>query len=221
MKKLILYTALLLTALMLTGCAWLNEPIDVPALSADTTPSPSPTATAAPQTPASTPRASTEHYPYPLASPVPSPSDSATPSPVASPSGSASPSPSASPSASPSPKPSASPTTTPDEAAIAKAVQPISPADAKKLIGQQGVVLLDVRDPYEYQTAHIAGAVLLPYYAIAEGAPGLPEDKDATIIVYCRSGRRSAVAAKSLAMLGYNNIRDLGALQDWPYDTVS
>ena len=56
--------------------------------------------------------------------------------------------------------------------------------------------------------------MLLPYDAIAEGAPGLPENKDDTIIVYCRSGRRSAIAAQTLAQLGYTRILDLGSIKD-------
>ena len=209
MKKLIAYAALLLAALTLTGCAWLNEPIEVPALSVSAAPSASATPTAAPlKTPARTPKAS------------PCPSASATP-PV-SPTPPASATPSGKPTSIPSEtKASPAPMPTPDAAAIARAIKPISPAEAQKLIGQKDVVLLDVRDQYEYDAGHITGAVLLPYDAIEEYAPGLPDYKDDTIIVYCRSGRRSAIAAQTLAAIGYTDIRDLGSIRNWPYGTVS
>ena len=97
----------------------------------------------------------------------------------------------------------------------------ITPDEARALIGQPGVTLLDVRAKYEYDEAHIDGAVLLPYDAITAESPELPENKDDTIIVYCRSGRRSAIAADTLAVLGYTDIRDLGGIQDWPYETVT
>ncbi len=67
----------------------------------------------------------------------------------------------------------------------------ISPEEAKELIGEANVVLLDVRTQEEYDEGHIEGAVLLPYDAITADSAGLPADKDATIIIYCRSGRRS------------------------------
>jgi rhodanese-related sulfurtransferase len=46
-------------------------------------------------------------------------------------------------------------------------------------------------------------------------------DKEAKIVVYCRSGRRSAEAAKVLKELGYKNVYDLGGINSWPYETIS
>jgi len=82
------------------------------------------------------------------------------------------------------------------------------------------VVLLDARTQEEYDEGHIESATLLPYDAIAADSAALPADKDATIIVYCRSGRRSAIAARMLADLGYTRIYDLGGIQSSPYKTV-
>ena len=42
-------------------------------------------------------------------------------------------------------------------------------------------------------------------------------DKDAQILVYCRSGRRSKIAAESLAKLDYTNVKEFGGIIDWPY----
>ncbi|HAL74437.1 MAG TPA: rhodanese-like domain-containing protein [Clostridiales bacterium] len=100
-------------------------------------------------------------------------------------------------------------------------IQLISPADAKAMLeSNPDVLLLDVRTPEEYAAGHIAGSVLLPYDQIEGRAGELPADKAAPIIVYCRTGRRSAIAAEVLAGLGYSKIYDLGGIQDWPYDIV-
>jgi len=99
-----------------------------------------------------------------------------------------------------------------------QAVRSISPEEARELIGKPGVVLLDVRTQEEYDEGHIESAALLPYDAITAGSAALPAGKDTTIIVYCRSGRRSAIAAQALADLGYTRIYDLGGIQSWPYE---
>ncbi len=82
-------------------------------------------------------------------------------------------------------------------------------------------ILLDVRTPEEFAEAHIEGAVLLPDYEIQDKAKEQLPDQDATILVYCRSGRRSAEAARRLIDMGYANVYDFGGILDWPYDTVS
>ena len=110
---------------------------------------------------------------------------------------------------------------TENEALNSQSSQIITPKDALALIGTEGVTLLDVRAKYEYDEAHIEGALLLPYDTITAESPELPPEKDDTVIVYCRSGRRSAIAAATLAELGYTDIYDLGGIQDWPYETVT
>lgn len=89
--------------------------------------------------------------------------------------------------------------------------------DAKK-----DLVLLDVRTLEEYKEAHIPGALLLPYDQINAGSAlkAIGKDKNLTVVVYCRSGRRSEIAASSLAGLGYTKVFDLGAISAWPYGTV-
>jgi rhodanese-related sulfurtransferase len=96
----------------------------------------------------------------------------------------------------------------------------ISPEDAKELIDQGGVTLLDVRSKLEYGTGHIKGAVCLPFDLIAADAAGLPKDKDAVIIVYCFSGWRSTIACETLAGFGYTRVYDMGSITEWPYGTV-
>lgn len=109
-----------------------------------------------------------------------------------------------------------------NSAAAGKAqVVKISADDAIKLMKENpATVLLDVRTEAEYAQGHIAGSQLLPVEALADRAGELPNDKTTPIIVYCHSGRRSAIAAAQLVEMGYTQVNDLGGIQDWPYDIV-
>lgn len=80
------------------------------------------------------------------------------------------------------------------------------------------VVVLDVRTPEEYAAGHIPGSMLIPDTELAEKAEEFLPDKDAEILVYCRSGRRSAASAELLAELGYSSVWDFGGILDWPYE---
>ena len=82
------------------------------------------------------------------------------------------------------------------------------------------LILLDVRTQEEYDEEHIPGAVCLPNEMIAADMP-FPFGKDAEILVYCRSGRRSAEAAKKLRDMGFTNVSDFGGIIDWPYETTT
>jgi rhodanese-related sulfurtransferase len=75
-------------------------------------------------------------------------------------------------------------------------------------------ILLDVRTPEEWEEGHIEGATLLPLQELEARAENeLP--MDAEIVIYCRSGNRSAQAAEYLTGVGYGNIADMGGIQDW------
>lgn len=94
--------------------------------------------------------------------------------------------------------------------------------DAKKLLDEdEDVVLLDVRMQDEYDESHIEGAMLIPDTELSKRAAAELPDKDATILIYCRSGRRSEAAAKELVELGYTEVYDFGGIIDYPYATVS
>lgn len=81
------------------------------------------------------------------------------------------------------------------------------------------VVILDVRTEEEHQEGHVPGAIVIPNETISsEPLEELP-DMDQEILVYCRSGNRSAQAAKKLAEAGYTQVYDFGGIIDWPYDT--
>jgi len=81
-------------------------------------------------------------------------------------------------------------------------------------------VLLDTRTDWEFADIRIDGAVLIPEYEIGGRAPTELPDKNALILVYCRRGRRSEIAANELVAMGYTNIYDFGGIIDWPYETV-
>ena len=83
------------------------------------------------------------------------------------------------------------------------------------------VTVVDVRTAAEYEDGHIEGALLLPNEDIGTSMPALLPDPDAEILVYCRTGRRSAEAARKLTELGYSNVSDFGGIVDWPYETVT
>jgi len=95
----------------------------------------------------------------------------------------------------------------------------LSAEEAKELMDStENYVLLDVREEDEYAQGHIQNALLMPYGEITERAEKELPDKEQTILVYCRSGRRSAIAAQTLAELGYTEVRDFGGIIDWTYD---
>ena len=97
----------------------------------------------------------------------------------------------------------------------------ISGAEAKALMdSESGYIILDAREQYEYDEGHIPGAILLPYDEIADRAEKEFPDKNQLILVYCRSGRRSKIAAEELVKLGYTNIKEFGGIIDWEYETV-
>lgn len=96
----------------------------------------------------------------------------------------------------------------------------INAQEAKEIMDtEKDYVILDVRTQEEFDEKHIPNAVLIPDYEIAEKAEEILKDKDQLILVYCRSGRRSKLAAEELVSLGYTNIREFGGIIDWPYET--
>jgi len=82
-------------------------------------------------------------------------------------------------------------------------------------------VVVDVRTAGEYAEGHIPGAILLPNEEIGTEPPAQLPVLDAEILIYCRSGNRSAQAATKLSDMGYTNLSDFGGIIDWPYETES
>lgn len=96
----------------------------------------------------------------------------------------------------------------------------INAEQAKKIMDtESGYIILDVRTQEEYDEAHIPGAIVIPNTELEVRAESELPDKDQMILVYCRSGRRSKLAADILVELGYTNIYEFGGIIDWPYET--
>ena len=99
--------------------------------------------------------------------------------------------------------------------------QQISQDEAYRMMQEETVVVLDVREQSEYDAGHIPDAVLLPVGSIGEeSAAAVIPEKDTAILVYCRSGNRSKTAAAALAELGYTAVYEFGGINSWPYEVV-
>lgn len=93
-------------------------------------------------------------------------------------------------------------------AALAE-VTVVSVAQAREILDAGGALFLDVREPEEYQQGRIPRAANIPRglleFRIGQAVP----EKSAQLVVYCRSGKRSALAAQTLLRMGYTNVVSL------------
>ena len=95
----------------------------------------------------------------------------------------------------------------------------ITAQEAKQIMdSEEGYIILDTRTEAEFDEGHIPGAIVISHDEIEEKAEQLLSDKDQLLLVYCRSGRRSKLAAETLVELGYTNIKEFGGIIDWPYE---
>ncbi|HEU5447996.1 MAG TPA: rhodanese-like domain-containing protein [Acidimicrobiia bacterium] len=88
-------------------------------------------------------------------------------------------------------------------------VPEVSPADLQsRLSGGEQIVVIDVREPEEFARGKIPGAYTIPRGVLEMQLDGrLP--RESTVVLYCGAGGRSALAAKSLADMGYENVENL------------
>ena len=97
----------------------------------------------------------------------------------------------------------------------------ITAKEAKAIMDTEpDYIIIDARTEEEFAEGHIENAILIPEYEIKDRAEKELPDKDALILVYCRSGRRSKIASEELVKLGYTNVKEFGGIIDWPYDIV-
>lgn len=90
----------------------------------------------------------------------------------------------------------------------------------KQLQVDKSIHLVDVRELHEFNAGHINGAQLIPLGTIEDSFSSLIPQKDTKIFIYCRSGNRSAEAAKKLVSMGYTNVFDIGGIITWEYGIV-
>ena len=97
----------------------------------------------------------------------------------------------------------------------------ISGDEAKRIMdSEKDYIIIDARTDEEFNEGHIESAILIPEYEIGDRAENELPDKEQLILVYCRSGRRSKIAAQALADLGYINVKEFGGIIDWKYEIV-
>lgn len=96
----------------------------------------------------------------------------------------------------------------------------IDAKQAKEMIDAGDVLIVDVRTRVEYEEGYIPDAYNVPLDQIDKGISNVTSNKDDTILVYCRSGNRSKVAARILTEMGYTNVYDFGGIVDWPYEVI-
>jgi rhodanese-related sulfurtransferase len=102
---------------------------------------------------------------------------------------------------------------------IAEAKQRIAEVTPQDVRGRkeqgESLVLLDVREPNEWNLGRIPGAVHIPR-GIMETSIEARVPREATVVIYCASGNRSALAADTLQQMGYTNVASMsGGFRDW------
>ena len=108
-----------------------------------------------------------------------------------------------------------------EEKKMENTYQQITAEEAKSIMDTEtDYIIIDARTEEEFAQGHIGNAILIPEYEIAERAEQELPNKDALILVYCRSGRRSKIASEELVKLGYTNVKEFGGIIDWPYEIV-
>ena len=106
-----------------------------------------------------------------------------------------------------------------EEKTMENTYQQITAQEAKAIMDTESeYMIIDARTEEEFAAGHIANAILIPEYEVAARAEAELPDKDALILVYCRSGRRSKIASEELVKLGYTNVKEFGGIIDWPYE---
>ncbi len=96
----------------------------------------------------------------------------------------------------------------------------INQDEAKAMMDNGNVVIVDVREDFEYKEGHIDNSVLLPLGEVETTAETVLPNKEETILVYCWSGNRSKQASNILTSLGYTNIYEFGGISTWEYGIV-
>ena len=101
--------------------------------------------------------------------------------------------------------------------AVVRDVEKVSVEDASLVIDDMGdrLTVIDVRTPDEFATGHLEGAINLDleggqFSKLIESLP-----KNGAYLVYCHTGRRSALAADTMVKAGFTNVRDMGGIADW------
>lgn len=107
-----------------------------------------------------------------------------------------------------------------DQEEVGAVYRKITAKEAKAMMAEEGILILDVREQSEFDAGYIEGATLLPVGDIISGDLSLIPDKDQKLLIYCRSGNRSGKAAMKLVEYGYTQVYDFGGINEWPDELV-
>ena len=94
---------------------------------------------------------------------------------------------------------------------IKSEITEVDPTAAHELVGD-GVAFVDVRETDEFDRGHVPGAALIPRGFLESRIDGAVPDRSQRVVLYCASGQRSALAAKTLEELGYENVESMTCL---------
>jgi len=86
----------------------------------------------------------------------------------------------------------------------------IDPSEVARKAGREGVVLIDVREPNEWKEGHIKGARHIPLGKLDDRLGEIRSESPDEVVIYCRSGNRSATAANLLVKGGFEQVSHLG-----------
>jgi molybdopterin/thiamine biosynthesis adenylyltransferase/rhodanese-related sulfurtransferase len=101
-------------------------------------------------------------------------------------------------------------------AAAKAAIREVEPAEAEQEIANGGAVVLDVREPDEYEQGALPGAVHIPRGTLETSVEGKIPDKSSHVVIYCAGGTRSAFAAQTMQELGYTDVASvIGGFNRW------
>ncbi len=92
----------------------------------------------------------------------------------------------------------------------------IGASNLVRLINKQGAVIVDIRDPKEYNAGHIAGAVNIPYATLDSRLPELEPYKEKPVVIVCKMGQQAGAAGRKLKSQGFEDVRRLsGGMSEW------
>lgn len=97
-----------------------------------------------------------------------------------------------------------------------KSICEVSVSDAKALLDKGGYIFLDCREPKEFKMGHIPGAINIPRGLLEFKITKKIPDKNANILMYCKSGGRGCLATCTLCRMGYKNVKNMaGGWKAW------
>lgn len=95
----------------------------------------------------------------------------------------------------------------------------ITPDEAYEIIENNNeIVIIDVREESEYETGHLIDSVNIPLRTIEQSITKVVDNKETSIIVYCKSGVRALEASKILINKGYTKVYTFGGIDSWEYE---